>query len=40
MSDFSSSSGIPAPVLRRWVMRAFVVGLLAGVAAGIAALLN
>ena len=31
---------IEGSVLSRWIMRAFVVGLLAGVAAGMAALLN
>lgn len=40
MADTSTSFNVPAPVLRRWILRAFVAGLFAGVAAGIAALLN
>ena len=40
MAGTSSSFSVPAPVLRGWIMRAFVVGLFAGVAAGVAALLN
>jgi hypothetical protein len=31
---------IPAATLRRWILRAFFVGLAAGVMAGIAALMN
>lgn len=40
MADTASSFNVPAPTLRRWITRAFVVGLFAGVAAGIAALLS
>lgn len=31
---------IEGSVLRRWIVRAIIVGLLAGIAAGMAALLN
>jgi hypothetical protein len=34
------STGIPAESLRRWMLRAMLLGLFVGVAAGIAALLN
>ena len=34
------SNRIPAETLRRWVLRAMVVGFFVGLAAGIAALLN
>lgn len=40
MAESSLSQGIPAHVLRRWVFRAFVVGLFAGIAAASAALLT
>ncbi len=33
-------SQIPGTVLRRWMLRAMIVGFFTGVAAGIAALLN
>jgi hypothetical protein len=34
------SNGIPAETLRRWMLRAMVLGLFVGVAAGVAALLS